>query len=123
MPVSLTDYARISHSRPGRRILAVELPELVVDCGIKALHCARNLKKRFAHHREKLGWTLRGVRIDRQILVGVDAATEIGITRAERVRPALAAHVPMQRRIAVGVAVEHVELMREFVYHDVDAVA
>ena len=56
------------------------------------------------------------------VFAGVDACAQILKGRAEVARPGGGIHAAMQRRKAVGVAVQHVELVRELVQHHVDAV-
>src|SRR5512139_3836263 len=93
--------------QPGQRMLAVELLQLAVDRRIFGVEQARRLEERFGRHREKLAGIVRGVGIDGGDLAGVDAAAQIRVGRAEIARPGGGIHAAMQRRIAVGVAVQH----------------
>ena len=77
--------------------------------------CCRCLEELLAGHREELGRTFKRIRVDRQsgsvallLLQAIPGARE-------DLRPHAAIHAPMQWRKAVGIPVEHVELVRHFV--------
>jgi hypothetical protein len=73
------------------------------------------LRKLLTGHRKELGRALTAVRIDRQVSSVALLFLQV-IPRARKDRPPdVAIHPPVHWRKAVGVTVEHVELVRHFV--------
>ncbi len=131
--------ARPGIARTRQRIL----PEIVAEQRIQGRVSVRERlrcgEERLGGHREELSGVGGGVRIEWQSVVqgirggrfrvdvarnrrfdAVESYAEIFIGCGHRVRPA-GAHPGRQRRRAVGRAVDHVELVREFVDHHVVA--
>ena len=110
--------------QPGQRILAVEGLELFIDPWIGLVQQVRGAEEVFAGDGEELRRVFRGVGIDEGFCVGVlvQLAVEVVEGLLHGVGPVADAHVGVQWRQAVGVAVEHVEFVRQFVDHQVVAV-
>src|SRR5207237_4954051 len=102
-----------------RRVLAVEERELLVDLRIAPARLAPLLEERLGDHGEELGDVLGGVGIEPGLLAALERVAEALVGFRERGFPRAAVHADMQRRHAVGLAVQHVELVRELVQHHV----
>ena len=102
-------------------VLAVEQCQLAVDVreGIRQqIRCAEEV---FAGHREEFRRVLGCVRVDGGfgVGVGVQLGVQCVIGTLHGIGPVLHAHVAVQRRQAIGAAFEHVQLVCQFVDHQV----
>src|SRR5690242_8636264 len=76
-------------------------------------------EKRLTHYSKELCRTLGCVRIDNDLLIRIHADAETCISLTEGVAPRVPAHIPMQRRKSIGIAIEHVEFVSELMYYHV----
>ena len=108
---------------PPQRVLAIEQFQLLIDLWISLVQQIRSTEEVLAGHGEKFGRVLGGIGIYRGLGVrmAIKLSVEIIIGFLHDFRPVADPHVGMQRWQAIGIAVEHVEFVRQFVDHQVVA--
>lgn len=105
----------------GQRILPVEQLQLLVDAGVGRRQQVRGAEEVLAGHRKEFRGVFRGIGVDGRLCVRVfiQLAIEVVVGTLHDLRPVADSHVAVQWRQAVGVAVEHVQLVGQFVDHQV----
>ncbi|KAI3488917.1 hypothetical protein L1887_46947 [Cichorium endivia] len=115
--------AGLQFLQAGQRILAVETAQLPVDRGVRLHQQVGGGEEVLAGDGEEFCRVFRRVGVDGRLGVGVavELAVEVVVGLLHGLGPVTDAHVGVQWRQAVGVAVEHVQLVRQFVDHQVVA--
>ncbi len=108
---------------PRQWILAIEQLQLLIHLWINLVQQIRGAEEVLAGDSEKFGGVLGGIGVDGGlgVRIAVQLSVEFVVGLLHDFGPVADPHVGVQRRQAVGVTIEHVEFVRQFVDHQVIA--
>ena len=117
-------WVTVQSLQAGQWILPVEGLQLPVHLRVGGHQQVGSAEEIFAAHGKELGGVFPGVGVDRWLALWmlVELPVEVFVGALHDRGPVALAHVAVQGRQAVGVAVEHVQFVCQFVDHQVVAI-